>query len=92
MEQLKQENSGAEWTVEEECGVCRITYSTYSKFPPMPSAQALNVETGEFFPFERVSQAENRLCHGRSPGLRVGMQLSRTLRESLRSAVQTARQ
>ncbi|NUY35320.1 hypothetical protein F0160_33325 [Paraburkholderia sp. JPY303] len=54
MEQLKQENSGAEWTVEEECGVCRITYSTYSKFPPMPSAQALNVETGEFVPFERV--------------------------------------
>jgi hypothetical protein len=54
MEQLKPENSGTEWTVEEECGVCSITYSIYSKFPPMPSAQAMNAETGEFFPFDKV--------------------------------------
>ncbi|EDZ98118.1 hypothetical protein BH160DRAFT_6582 [Burkholderia sp. H160] len=54
MEQRKQENSGTDWTVEEVCGLCRITYSIFKSFPPMPSAQALNVETGEFFPFERV--------------------------------------
>lgn len=43
------------WSVEEEiCGLCRTTYSIYATFPPMPSAQALNVETGEFFPFDRV--------------------------------------
>ncbi|MEX3636099.1 hypothetical protein [Paraburkholderia sp. BR14320] len=54
MEQLKQQSSGTDWTVEEECEVCSITYSIYSKFPPMPSAQALNAETGEFFPFDRV--------------------------------------
>ncbi|MGF6959820.1 hypothetical protein [Paraburkholderia youngii] len=53
MELLKQQSSGTDWTVEEECDLCRITYSIYSNFPPMPHAQALNAETGEFFPFDR---------------------------------------
>ncbi|MEX3856102.1 hypothetical protein AB3X94_18875 [Paraburkholderia sp. BR10923] len=52
MEQQRQQNT---WSVEEEvCGVCRITYSIYSNFPPMPSAMALNAETGEFFPFDKL--------------------------------------
>ncbi|MGF6964712.1 hypothetical protein OKW43_001717 [Paraburkholderia sp. WC7.3g] len=38
----------------EECQLCRITYSIYSNFPPMPSAMALNAETGEWFPFDRL--------------------------------------
>jgi hypothetical protein len=54
MEQLKQENTGMQTTDEEICELCRNTYSIYSSFPPMPSAQALNVETGELFPFEKV--------------------------------------
>ncbi|WP_316251704.1 hypothetical protein [Paraburkholderia sp. UCT2] len=32
---------------EKECQVCRITYSIYSSFSPMPCAMALNAETGE---------------------------------------------
>lgn len=44
-------------SVEQEvCSLCSITYSIYSSFPPMPSAQALNAETGEFFPFERMQR------------------------------------
>ncbi|ADG19488.1 hypothetical protein BC1002_5563 [Paraburkholderia atlantica] len=59
MEQLKQQSSGTDWTVEEECDLCRITYSIYSNFPPMPHAQALNAETGEFFPFDRVRKMKS---------------------------------
>ncbi|MBB5470923.1 hypothetical protein HDG32_007077 [Paraburkholderia sp. CI2] len=44
---------------EEECQVCRITYSIYSNFPPMPSAMALNAETGEWFPFDRLKSYSN---------------------------------
>ncbi|MGF6968100.1 hypothetical protein OKW43_005128 [Paraburkholderia sp. WC7.3g] len=50
MEQQKQDETGSK----EECGLCRITYSIYSNFPPMPSAMALNAETGEWFPFDRL--------------------------------------
>ncbi|HEY2024447.1 hypothetical protein [Paraburkholderia sp.] len=46
MEQQEQEGTGNN----NECLVCRVTYSIYSNFPPMPSAMALNVETDEFFP------------------------------------------
>ncbi|MGF6471885.1 hypothetical protein [Paraburkholderia youngii] len=80
MEQLKQRSSGTDWTVEEECDLCRITYSIYSNFPPMPSAQALNAETGEFFPFDRVRELKSGYamaeelgyawacnCRGRAP-------------------------
>nr|WP_233837533.1 hypothetical protein [Paraburkholderia sp. ZP32-5] len=52
METKTRQSTGS---VEEEvCCLCSITYSIYSNFPPMPSAQALHVETGEFFPFEKV--------------------------------------
>ncbi|EDZ98155.1 hypothetical protein BH160DRAFT_6540 [Burkholderia sp. H160] len=54
MDQQKQKSTGSGTTDEEVCDLCRITYSIYSNFPPMPHAQALNVETGEFFPFDRV--------------------------------------
>ena len=55
MEQMKQENGGADWLDQKECLGCRITYSIYSSFPPMPSsAKAMNLETGEFFPFNRM--------------------------------------
>ncbi|WP_240162878.1 MULTISPECIES: hypothetical protein [unclassified Paraburkholderia] len=55
MEQMKQENGWADWLDQKECQSCRITYSIYSNFPPMPSsARAYNVETGEFFPFDRM--------------------------------------
>ncbi|MGF6478301.1 hypothetical protein [Paraburkholderia sp. JPY419] len=80
MEQLKQRSSGTDWTVEEECDLCRITYSIYSNFPPMPHAQALNAETGEFFPFDRVRELKSGYamaealgyawacnCRGRAP-------------------------
>ncbi|MBB5510473.1 hypothetical protein [Paraburkholderia atlantica] len=80
MEQLNQQSSGTDSTVEEECDLCRITYSIYSKFPPMPHAQALNAETGEFFPFDRVRKMKSGYamaealgygwacnCRGRSP-------------------------
>ncbi|MBB5463347.1 hypothetical protein HDG33_007024 [Paraburkholderia sp. Cpub6] len=43
MEQRKQDETGDK----EECQLCRITYSIYSNFPTMPSAMALNAETGE---------------------------------------------
>ncbi|MEM5297519.1 hypothetical protein VSR82_24690 [Burkholderia sp. JPY481] len=59
MEQLKQQSSGTDWTVEEECDLCRITYSIYSNFPPMPLARALNAETGEFFPFDKVRKMKS---------------------------------
>ncbi|MGF6855218.1 hypothetical protein [Paraburkholderia sp. CI3] len=55
MEQQKQDETGGE----EECLLCRITYSVYSNFPPMPSAMALNVETGEWFPFDRLKSYSN---------------------------------
>ncbi|WP_206002617.1 hypothetical protein [Paraburkholderia antibiotica] len=54
MGKLKQENSGTDWSVQEECLLCRIIYKIYSNFPPMPSAQALNAETGELLRFERM--------------------------------------
>ncbi|EEA03314.1 hypothetical protein BH160DRAFT_1340 [Burkholderia sp. H160] len=54
MEKQTQKSTGSGTTDEEVCDLCRITYSIYSNFPPMPHAQALNVETGEFFPFDRV--------------------------------------
>ncbi|WP_240158995.1 hypothetical protein [Burkholderia sp. Ax-1724] len=54
MEQMKQKNSWADLLDEEECLGCRIIYSIFSNFPPMPSARAYNVETGEFFPFDRM--------------------------------------
>ncbi|WP_326489815.1 hypothetical protein [Paraburkholderia sp. HP33-1] len=50
MGQQKQKGNGGK----EQCHLCRITYSTFSAFPPMPSAMALNVETGEFFPLEKL--------------------------------------
>ncbi|NUX52813.1 hypothetical protein [Paraburkholderia youngii] len=59
MEEQMQQSNETDWTVEEECGVCSIIFSIYSKFPPMPSAQALNMETGEFFPFERVRKLKS---------------------------------
>ncbi|MCC8400393.1 hypothetical protein LJ655_00550 [Paraburkholderia sp. MMS20-SJTN17] len=55
MEQRKQN----ETVDKEECDLCRITYSIYSKFPPMPSAKALNAETGEWFPFDRLRSYSN---------------------------------
>ncbi|MEX3894350.1 hypothetical protein [Paraburkholderia sp. BR10954] len=80
MELLKQQSSETDWTVEEECDLCRITYSIYSNFPPMPHAQALNAETGEFFPFDRVRELKSGYamaealgyawacnCRGRAP-------------------------
>ncbi|EEA03593.1 hypothetical protein BH160DRAFT_1078 [Burkholderia sp. H160] len=54
MDQQKQKSTGSGTKDEEVCDLCRITYSIYANFPPMPHAQALNVETGEFFPFDRV--------------------------------------
>ncbi|MBC8721785.1 hypothetical protein F6X37_09320 [Paraburkholderia sp. 31.1] len=44
---------------EEECQVCRVTYSIYANFPPMPSAMAMNVETGEWFPQDRLRLYSN---------------------------------
>ncbi|WP_316251717.1 hypothetical protein [Paraburkholderia sp. UCT2] len=55
MEQQKHDGTGDE----EECLLCRITYSIYSNFPPMPSAMALNIETGEWFPFDRLKSYSN---------------------------------
>ncbi|MGF6367794.1 hypothetical protein OKW40_000544 [Paraburkholderia sp. RAU6.4a] len=55
MEQQKQNETGGN----EECQLCRITYSIYSNFPPMPSAMALNAETGEWFPFDRLKSYSN---------------------------------
>ncbi|APA89793.1 hypothetical protein BJG93_30505 (plasmid) [Paraburkholderia sprentiae WSM5005] len=46
MEQQKKEGTGGK----EECQVCRVTYSLFSSFPAMPSAMALSVDIGEFFP------------------------------------------
>ncbi|NIF78358.1 hypothetical protein F3J20_13335 [Paraburkholderia sp. Cy-641] len=51
---MKQENGGADRLDQKECLGCRIIYSIFSNFPPMPSARAYNVETGEFFPFDRL--------------------------------------
>ncbi|MCC8404933.1 hypothetical protein LJ655_24175 [Paraburkholderia sp. MMS20-SJTN17] len=39
---------------EENCLLCRVTYSIFSTYSPMPHAMALNVETGEFFPFDQL--------------------------------------
>jgi hypothetical protein len=69
MEQQIQQSSGTDWTVQEECGVCSIIYSIYSKFPPMPSAQALNVETGEFFAFERVRKLKTGYAMSEALGI-----------------------
>ncbi|MGF6369212.1 hypothetical protein OKW40_001962 [Paraburkholderia sp. RAU6.4a] len=55
MEQQIQEGTGGK----EECQLCRITYSIYSNFPRMPSAMALNAETGEWFPFDRLKSYSN---------------------------------
>jgi hypothetical protein len=54
MEKRNQEGTGTQTPDDEVCDLCRITYSIYANFPPMPSAQAMNVETGECFPFERL--------------------------------------
>ncbi|MGF6963573.1 hypothetical protein OKW43_000578 [Paraburkholderia sp. WC7.3g] len=50
MGQQKQDETAGK----EECLLCRITYSIYSNFPPMPSSMALNAETGEWFPFDTL--------------------------------------
>ncbi|WP_233808131.1 hypothetical protein [Paraburkholderia sp. HP33-1] len=50
MEQQTQKYTGGK----EECLLCRITYSIFSNFPSMPSAMALNVETGVWFPHDRL--------------------------------------
>ncbi|SMG56251.1 hypothetical protein [Paraburkholderia susongensis] len=50
MEQQKQDDAGGK----EECLLCRVTYSIFSTFPPMPSAMALNIETDEFFPLDTL--------------------------------------
>ncbi|MGF6636842.1 hypothetical protein OKW39_003993 [Paraburkholderia sp. MM6662-R1] len=50
MEQQKWDETGGK----DECLLYRITYSVYSNFPPMPSAMALNAETGECFPQDRL--------------------------------------
>ncbi|MGF6932353.1 hypothetical protein OKW41_001492 [Paraburkholderia sp. UCT70] len=55
MEQQKQEDAGGK----EECQLRRVTYPIYSNFPPMPSAMALNVETGEWFPMDRLRSYSN---------------------------------
>ncbi|MCC8403191.1 hypothetical protein LJ655_15050 [Paraburkholderia sp. MMS20-SJTN17] len=54
MEQQGQEGTRELMPDEEECLCCRVTYSIYSTFPSMPSAMAPNVETGEWFPFDRL--------------------------------------
>jgi hypothetical protein len=76
MEQQEQDGTGGK----EECLLCRVTYSIFSNFPPMPSAMALNVETGAFFPQDRLrsystgydmAEAQGYAwacnCRGRSP-------------------------
>ncbi|MGF6853142.1 hypothetical protein [Paraburkholderia sp. CI3] len=55
MGQQKQDETGGK----EECQLCRITYSIYTNFPPMPFAMALNAETGEWFPFDRLKSYSN---------------------------------
>ncbi|APA88159.1 hypothetical protein BJG93_22485 [Paraburkholderia sprentiae WSM5005] len=50
MNQQKQDATEAK----DECLLCRVTYSIFSKFPRMPRATALNVERGEFFPQDRL--------------------------------------
>ncbi|MGF6485650.1 hypothetical protein [Paraburkholderia sp. JPY419] len=54
MEKQIREGTGTQTQDEDVCDLCRITYSIYANFPPVPSAQALNAETGEFFPFDRL--------------------------------------
>ncbi|MBB5423087.1 hypothetical protein F0160_06105 [Paraburkholderia sp. JPY303] len=54
MEKPNQDGTGKKTPDEEVCDLCRITYSIYANFPPVPSAQAMNAETGEFFPFDRL--------------------------------------
>jgi len=66
---MKQENGGADWLDQKECLGCRITYSIYSNFPPMPSARAYNVETGEFFPFDRLRSLPNGYEMAKAQGL-----------------------
>ncbi|MCC8402939.1 hypothetical protein LJ655_13765 [Paraburkholderia sp. MMS20-SJTN17] len=80
MQQQAQEGTRELMTDEEECLCCRVTYSIYSTFPPMPSAMALNAETGEWFPFDRLKSYPTGYemaealgyawaceCRGRSP-------------------------
>jgi hypothetical protein len=54
MEQREQESIAALMSGEEECLLCRVTYSIFSTFPAMPSAMAMNIETEEFFPPDRL--------------------------------------
>ncbi|APA88825.1 hypothetical protein BJG93_26400 [Paraburkholderia sprentiae WSM5005] len=54
MEQHIQKSIGSESTDEEVCGLCRVTYSIFASFPAMPSAEVMNVETGDFFPVDVV--------------------------------------
>jgi len=69
MEQMKQKNGSADLLDQKECLSCRIIYSIYSNFPPMPSAQAYNVETGEFFPFDRLRSLPNGYEMAKSRGI-----------------------
>jgi hypothetical protein len=55
MHQQKREGTGDD----DECLFCRVTYSIFSNFPPMPSAMALNVETDEFFPQDLLLSYSN---------------------------------
>ncbi|MFT4067204.1 hypothetical protein [Paraburkholderia sp.] len=50
MEQQKQNGTRGE----AECLLCRVTYSMFSRLPPTPSVMALNVETGAFFPQDKL--------------------------------------
>jgi hypothetical protein len=55
MEQQIQKRTGGK----EECHLCRVTYAIFSTFPAMPSAMTMNVETGEFFPLDRIRSYSN---------------------------------
>jgi|GEM_PF-6096941 len=54
MKQQEQASTAALMSGEQECLLCRVTYSIFSTFPLMPSALTMNVETGEFLPLNRL--------------------------------------
>jgi len=66
---MKQENGWADWLDQKECLGCRIIYSIFSSFPPMPSARAYNVETGEYFPFDRLRSLPNGYEMAKAQGI-----------------------
>jgi len=66
---MKQENGGADRLDQKECLGCLITYSIFSNFPPMPSARAYNVETGEYFPFDRLRSLPNGYEMAKAQGI-----------------------